>query len=165
MSDYGILFHESDIKLHRKYFAEMVKLWGVQAIYYAPKSTLHYTTYGEIDSNYYEPQKIGVLFNEHPDQKTMKLMGWDYQQDTQVALITVPYDTPHIQVGALFMFPAAVDGGEPRMFRVSKMKTSMIYPSGVTCECVPEYKDNFDKADFSFKNSGVNLLNREEDNI
>jgi len=29
MSDYGILFHENDIKLHRKYFADMVKFWGV----------------------------------------------------------------------------------------------------------------------------------------
>lgn len=165
MSDYGILFHENDIKLHRKYFADMVKFWGVQASYYAPRQGKHYTTYGEIESNYCEPIKIGVLFNEHPDQRTAKKLGWDNELDTSTILVTAPYDTPSIQVGSLFSFPAAVDGGEPRLYRVVRMKTSMILPSGIVCECAPEYKDEYNTADYSFKTSSVNIVGREEDNL
>ena len=165
MEKYGSLFHENDIKLHRKYFAEMVKLWGVLVDYYAPKKNNHRTIYGEVVSSYYEPMRIGVLFNQHPDQKTMKKLGWDNQTDTEAILITVPYDTPNIQVGAKFLFPAAVDGGEPKQYKVTRMRTSMIYPSSIVCECMPEYEDEFKISDFEFAHTGMNVINREQDNI
>ena len=143
----------------------MVKLWGIQADYYAPQEGKHYTTYGEIDSNYCKPIKVGVLFNEHPDQRTAKKLGWDNELDINTILVTAPYDTPSLQVGSMFGFPAAVDGGEARLYRVIRMKTSMVMPSGVICECAPEYKDEYNESDFVFKRSGVNLVNREEDNL
>lgn len=64
---YGSLFHESDIKLHRKWFEEMCHLKGVNVIYRQCRADKHWTTYSEIDSNYYEPQLISCLFNEFPD--------------------------------------------------------------------------------------------------
>ena len=63
------------------------------------------------------------------------------------------------------MFPAAVDGGAPKRYKIARMRTAMIYPSSITCECVPEYVDEFNSSDFEFSHSGVNLVNREEDNI
>lgn len=36
-----------DIKLHRKYFDEMVKLLGIQVIYRAPRKDKHWTNYAE----------------------------------------------------------------------------------------------------------------------
>ena len=74
-SDYGLLLDGKAIKLHRKYFEEMVKLLGIYVIYRAPKPDKHYTTYSEIDSNYQKPEKIGCIFNEHPDQQTLKKLG------------------------------------------------------------------------------------------
>lgn len=165
MEKYGSLFQENSIKLHRKYFAEMVRLWGVLTQYYAPKKNNHRTVYGEMESSYYEPIEVGVLFNQHPDQKTMKKLGWDNQTDTEAILITVPYDLPNIEVGAQFLFPAAIDGGEPKKYKVIRMRTSMIYPSSIVCECMPEYEDDFPSSDFDFAYSGVNVVNREDDNV
>ena len=44
---YGLLLHEKDIKIHRKYFAEMTNLIGIKCIFYAPRPGKHWTTYGE----------------------------------------------------------------------------------------------------------------------
>ena len=54
-NNYGLLLHKSDITLHRKWFKEMAKLLGIKVIYRAPRPDKHYTTYAEIESNYYEP--------------------------------------------------------------------------------------------------------------
>lgn len=58
---YGILL-TPDIKLHRKYFDEMVKMIGINVFYRAPMPGKSYTLYTEIDSNYYEPMEVGVIF-------------------------------------------------------------------------------------------------------
>ena len=44
---YGLLLN-NDIKLHRGYFDEMIRLLGIQVIYRAPLPDKHYTTYAEI---------------------------------------------------------------------------------------------------------------------
>ena len=49
---YGILFQPA-IKLHRQWFKEMVKLQGIYVLYRAPLPDKHYTTYAEIESNFY----------------------------------------------------------------------------------------------------------------
>ena len=41
---YGILLNK-DIKLHRQYFKEMVRLIGIYVLYRAPKKDKTYTTY------------------------------------------------------------------------------------------------------------------------
>ena len=60
---FGSLIHEKDIKLFRKYFDEMVKLHGIQLVFYRPKESKHYTTWGEIKENFEEPQIVGCLFS------------------------------------------------------------------------------------------------------
>ena len=72
---YGLLLN-NDIKLHRGYFDEMIRLLGIQVIYRAPLPDKHYTTYAEIESNYAEPILVGCIFDEHPTQQTLKKMGW-----------------------------------------------------------------------------------------
>lgn len=64
---YGLLLN-SDITLHRQYFKEMTRLIGINVIYRAPRADKHYTTYNEIDSNYYEPILTGCIFEDHPTQ-------------------------------------------------------------------------------------------------
>lgn len=73
--DTGLLLNASNIKLHRQYFSEMVKLIGIQVLYRAPREGKTYNGYGELDTFYYEPIKIGCIFNEHPTQWTMKKLG------------------------------------------------------------------------------------------
>ena len=73
-NDYGLLLNK-DIKLHRQYFKEMVKLLGINCIYKAPRPSKDYDEHGELDSKYYAPEVVGCIFQEHPDQKTLKKQG------------------------------------------------------------------------------------------
>lgn len=151
-----------DIKLHRKYFDEMVKLLGIQVIYRAPRKDKHWTTYSEISSNYKEPLLIGCIFEEHPTQSTMKKRGWVSELQTDSSFIDIAYDTPDIQVGALFIVPSGLDDGKGRLFRCITMQNSMIYPAAITCEIVPEYENTNTLDNKDYQHSSFNLLNEEE---
>lgn len=162
-NNYGALLHESDIKLHRKYFNEMTRLLGIKTIYRAPRPSKSWTTYAEIDSNYYEPIVLGCIFNEHPNQWTMKKLGWVSELQESASIISVPYDTPQLQVGALFIVPSGIDNAKGRLFRVSRISNIMIYPASITCELVPEYENTFSNDAYDFKHNSFNLLNKEGD--
>lgn len=53
----------------------MTKLLGINCIYKAPKQPKDFDSHGDLDAKYYEPMLVGCIFQEHPDQKTMKKMG------------------------------------------------------------------------------------------
>lgn len=161
---YGVLLG-SDLKLFRKYFEELVRLQGIQVIYRAPKPDKHYTTYAEIDSNYYSPKLVGVIFDEYPEQTTLKKMGWASELQESPSIIHVAYDLDNIQQGALFIVPSAIDNSEGRLFRVVEMKTSMIYPASIACKIVPEYVNTFNTSSYDYKHTSLNLLSEEKDNV
>ena len=152
-----------DIKLHRQYFQEMVKLLGIQADYYQVRPGKYYTNYTEIKTTHYEPQKVGCIFTEYPDQKTLRKAGWVAELQQNASIIHIPYDTPGIQRGALFSFPSGIDGTPDRMFRVVNMMVTMIYPASISCEVVPEYENTFEKSSMDYKHNDFNLLNTDED--
>ena len=161
--NYGVLLRDSDIKIHRKYFEEMCKLIGVNVLYYIPKENKHWTTYAEIKTNFYDPILVSCIFEDHPNQYTMKKLGWDSELQENASLISVPYDLEKIQVGAIFIVPSSIDNTKGRVFRVVRMRNSMIYPSSITCELVPEYENTFSSSEFVYKDSSFNLLNDEEE--
>ena len=141
---YGTLL-TPDIRMHRQYFREMVKLLGIRVLYRAPKEyQKKYTNYAEMDANYYEPILIGCIFDEHPTQRTLKKMGWVSELNENSSFIHVDYDLDKLQQGGLFIVPSGLDHGKGRIFRIVRMSTSIVYPASVTCEIVPEYIDDFD---------------------
>lgn len=158
---YGTLI-TPDAKLYRKYFDEMVNLIGIKVLYRSPRKDKHYTTYAEINSNYESPILIGCIFNEYLDQKTLKKMGWISELQPNSSIIHVAYDTPNIQQGCLFIVPSALDNTKGRLFRCVNLTTSMIYPSSIACEIVPEYEDTYQISNNNFEHSSFNLLNIEE---
>lgn len=137
---YGILIQPS-IKLHRQWFREMVKLHGIYVLYRAPKENKHYTTYAEIESNYEKPILVGCIFDQYPTQQTLRKIGWMSELQPDASIIHVDYDLYKLQVGCLFIIPSGLDSAKGRLFRVVSMKTSMVYPSSVVCQIVPEYED------------------------
>lgn len=157
----GILLN-NDIKLHRMYFKEMCSLIGINVIYRAPKKDKHYTTYAEIKSNYQDPILLGCIFDEHPTQQTLKKMGWVSELQENSSIIHIPYDTPDIQQGSLFIIPSGLDDGKGRLFRLIKISNIMVYPASIACEIVPEYETTYEESQNNFDNSSFNLL-REED--
>jgi hypothetical protein len=162
-SQYGLLLNKKDILLQRNYFKEMVGLLGVNVIHRAPRQGKTYTTYSEIDSNYFEPELVGCIFSEHPDQRTMKKLGWNAELDASASIISVPYDLKGLQQGSLFVVPSAFDNSKGRLFRVVEITSIMIYPCSLTCKLVPEFENTFSDNHFYHRNDSFNLLNREED--
>ena len=159
---YGMLLNP-DIKLHRKYFNEMCRLLGIVVIYRALKNGMKWTNYGEVDANYDSPMLVGCIFNEHPDQSTLKKIGWVSELQENASIIHVPYDTPGLQVGCLFIVPSGLDDGKGRLFRCTRMSNIMVYPASIACEIVPEYENTFSKSLKSHKNNSFNLLNGEDE--
>ena len=137
---YGMLL-TPEIKLHRKYFLEMAKLLGIQLIYRAPLPGKTFDEHGDLNANYYPGQVVFGIFQEHPDQKTLKKMGWVAELQENSSIIHVPYDLPNLQVGALFIIPSGLDKAEGRVFRVISMQNIMVYPASIACEIAPEYED------------------------
>ena len=137
---YGMLL-TPEIKLHRKYFLEMAKLLGIQLIYKAPLPGKTFDKHGDLNANYYPGQVVFGIFQEHPDQKTLKKMGWVAELQENSSIIHVPYDLPNLQVGALFIIPSGIDKAEGRVFRVISMQNIMVYPASIACEIAPEYED------------------------
>ena len=138
--DYGRLI-TPEIKLHRQYFKEMVKLLGINCIYRAPLPGKQFDKHGDLDARYYAGEVVGVIFQEHPDQKTLKKMGWVAELQENSSIIHVPYDLPHLEVGALFIIPSGIDQAQGRVFRVISMQNIMVYPASIACEIAPEYED------------------------
>lgn len=159
---YGLLLND-DIKLHRQWFIEMTNLLGINVIYRAPKPDKHYTTYTEIDANYECPKLVGCIFEEHPEQETLKKLGWMSELQEGASIIHVPYDLEHIQRGALFIVPSGIDKAQGRLFRVSKIANIMVYPASISCEIVPEYENTFSGSQLDFKRTSFNLLAEEEE--
>ena len=160
--DTGLLVNVSNIKLHRKYFSEMVKLHGIQVLYRAPRKGKQYNDYGELDTYYYEPIKVGCIFHEYPTQYTMRKLGWNSELSKNNSLIEFPYDLEGLQAGALFIIPSGIDNAQGRVFRVLQMSTNSVCPSSVTCEIGPVFKNDFQKESLDFTTENFNLLVEED---
>ena len=162
---YGLLIQPS-VKLNRQYFKELCKLHGIYVLYRAPLQNKHYTTYAEIDSNFAPPLQVGCLFDQHPDQRTTKKLGWVAELQPDASLIHVDYDLPDLQVGSLFIIPSGLDDGKGRLFKVTQMSTIMIYPASISCVIVPEYEDTLDPATYNdYTECSFNMLNDESQRI
>ena len=142
INDYGTLINK-DIKLHRSWFKQMTKLLGINCIYKAPLSGKMFDSRGDLQANYQPGVVVGCIFQDHPDQKTLKKMGWVAELQEGSSIIHVPYDLKDLQVGALFIIPSGLDNAKGRLFRVTKLTNSIIYPASIMCEIVPEYEDTF----------------------
>lgn len=138
VKDYGILVRD-DIKLHRMWFKQCVALHGINCKYRAPIGK-DYDTYGDLQTGYKPEIIVGCLFEEHPNQKSLKKAGWVAELQEGSSMIHVPYDLPDLQVGALFEVPSGLDTGKGRLFRVISMSNIMIYPASIACEIALEYE-------------------------
>ena len=164
INDYGTLINK-DIKLHRSWFKQMTKLLGINCIYKAPLNGKIFDNRGDLQANYQPGVVVGCIFQDHPDQKTLKKMGWVAELQEGSSIIHVPYDLKDLQVGALFIIPSGIDQAQGRAFRVISMQNIMIYPASIACEIAPEYIDNDEKTltrDFTKSNITV-LVDYEED--
>ena len=158
--DYGLLLNK-DIRLHRNWFLQMTRLIGINVLYRSALPGKTWTRYAEIESNYAEPIVVGCIFDEHPNQRTMKKLGWVSELQEGESLIHLAYDTPNLQVGNLIIIPSGIDTAKGRLFRIIEMENIMVYPASISCKVVPEYEDTYDKALYSHQHNSFNLLNED----
>lgn len=159
--DTGILLNPTNIKLQRGYFKEMVRLLGIQVIYRAPRENKRYDGHGELDSFFYEPLRVGCIFDEHPVEKTMRKLGWNAELAEGSSIIHVPYDLFRLQKGALFIVPSALDDAKGRLFRVNEMSTIAVYPASVACQIAPVWESAFEPSQLEHEDNDFNLLRGE----
>jgi hypothetical protein len=117
----------------------MVKLLGINCKYRAPAPNKTNDSYGDLQTGYMPEVIVGCLFDEHPNQKSMRKAGWVAELQEGSSIIHVPYDLTGLQVGALFEVPSGLDNGKGRLFRVVSMSNIMIYPASIACEIALEY--------------------------
>lgn len=169
-NNYGKLLNQ-DIKLHRTWFKQMTSLIGINCQYKAPivdnLPIKEFDIYGDLKAKYpKEWTTVGVIFQDHPDQKTLKKMGWVAELQEGSSIIHVPYDLEGLQVGCLFNIPSGLDNAKHRLFRVIEIQNLMIYPASIACELAPEY-ETIDEPTLhtNFKNETLPLLkdNEEDD--
>lgn len=158
-SDTGLLLNPNNIKLQRFYFKQMVKLIGIIALFRSPiKSSKEYNGYGELDTYYNMPERVGCIFEEHPVEKTMKKLGWVTEVDTNASVIHVPYDLHGLERGALFIIPSALDNSKGRLFKVIEIGTIAVYPASVACKIAPVWESTYNESELNFKNTNFSLL-------
>ena len=147
-----------DIKIYRQYFEELVRMVGIQVVYYAPRPGKHYTTYTEIKENFQPPEIVGTIFEEHPNQKSMKKMGWISELQDSASVIHVSYNLHDLQKGALFAIPSGLDNASGRLFRVEELQNSIVYPASIACLIVPEYENVLPDSKMDMHDTNFNLL-------
>lgn len=158
--DTGLLYNKNDIELHRGFFEELVMLKGVNVLHRAPlKGAKERDLYGELSDEFYAtPKLVGCLFEEHPDVKTMRKLGWNTERNENKSIIHVPYNL-NVEVGSLFIIPGPLDNTKGRVFQVCELSSIMIYPASLTCELVPYIKSNISKANTNdYTKSNFNIL-------
>jgi len=139
----GLLL-QNDLEIQRYYFNEALEYYGIDADYYQVKEpTTEFTSAGELSSYFYDPVPMRVIFDQVPKVNTLKKLGWvtELNQDSQ-PIIHVPFDTPGIQVGALFRIADPLRPGSGRLFRATKMTTGIIYPVAATLQIVAVVGDS-----------------------
>jgi hypothetical protein len=164
-TNYGLLISK-DIKLHRMWFKQMLALHGINCKYRAPLKNKDYDLYADLQTGYKPEILVGCLFEEHPDQKSLRKAGWVAELQEGSSIIHVPYDLPDLQVGALFDIPSGLDTGKDRTFRVISMSNIMIYPASIACEIALEYEsvDEQRLSTTAYEKENMPLLiDREED--
>lgn len=163
--DTGLLLNKEDLTIFREYFEEMVDLLGIFTLYRSiRKESKQYTLRGELDAVYNPPIRVGCIFQEYTDQKTMRKLGWNVERDSTTPVIHVPYDTPDLESGCIFIIPSHLDGAQGRVFKVLDMHTSTIYPASIACTLGPVLKTDFERSQVQdFKQNNFNLLKEEEE--
>ena len=157
--DTGILLNSHDIKIHRQYFKEMVKLLGIQVLYRPVKEgSKTYNGYGELDALYDAPLLVGCIFEEHPNQKTMRKLGWNSELEESNSIIHLPYDLERLQAGCLVIVPSGLDCSQGRVFKIIKMSSISVYPASIACEIGPVFESTSQGSERDYSSSNFNLL-------
>ena len=128
---------KADALRFRRYFKEVLKLYGIDGSYYQVKDGT-----ARFSALYEQPVPCQMLFDQVPKISTLKKLGWTSELDQNQPIIYVDFDLPGICMGALFSIEDPLRPGKGRLFRVTKLQVDIVYPSSVACQIVAVLGDS-----------------------
>lgn len=159
----GLLL-QNDLEIQRYYFNEALDYYGIDADYYQVKEeTQKFTSAGELSSKYYDPVRVKLIYDQVPKINTLKKLGWvpELNQDSQ-PIIHIPFDTPGIQVGALFRIEDPLRPGTGKIFRTTKLTTGIIYPVAATLQIVAVLGDSPEETTAPYDGNRTIFIDKKE---
>ena len=132
------LISEQEVIYLREQFNETVKQLGVPFIYQYPLGNNLDDFAQPAPDGYSVELEVYGLFDGEPKLKTYRNLGWVVEKgDNPPFLLHIPFDTPHIQKGALFKISGQFTGIEARVFQVTELTTGLVCPDHIVCQIVP----------------------------
>lgn len=147
----GLLTTE-DITMFQEWFKEMVKLRGISVIYRYPVNE-EVSIHSEIKANFSEPINLDIIFEEVPQVKTLKRIGWVSEDPNDKPYIAMlPIDTPYLQTKSRILIPPIGQAIPGRWFEVTSIHSILEYPACYTCTLAPVFESKSEKLDHSETN-------------
>lgn len=149
----GLLTTE-DVTLMQEWFKEMTYLRGISVKYRYPIDELEEVTiHSEIKDQFSELIDLDIIFQEVPEVKTLKRIGWVAEDpEDKPCIAMLPIDTPYLQVKSRILIPPIGQAIPGRWFEVSSIHSILEYPSCYTCTLAPIFETKPDKNDHSETN-------------
>lgn len=141
------LLTQNDTCLFRDWFKEVAKLRGVSVKYCYPVDE-DISIYSEIDPKFTSPIDMDIIFQEVPEVKTLKKIGWTSEDPSdKPAIAQLPFDAPGLKTKARILIPPIGQAIEGRWFEVTSIHSLLEYPDCYTCTLAPVFDTNEPKID------------------
>lgn len=132
------LISEREVDYLRRQFKETVLQLGVLFKYQYPLGNNLDDFAQPAPDGYSKELDVYGIFDGEPKLKTYRNLGWVVEKNDNLPfLIHIPFDTEHIQRGALFKIDGQFTGIEARVFQVTELTTGLVCPDHIVCQIVP----------------------------
>lgn len=132
------LISPREVDYLREQFKETVKQLGVRFTYQYPLGNNVDDFAQPAPDGYSCELEVYGIFDGEPKLKTYRNLGWVVEKNDNLPfLIHIPFDTEHIQKGALFKTAGQLTGIEARIFQVTELTTELVCPDHIVCQIVP----------------------------
>lgn len=156
------LLTQNDANVFQNWFKEMCKLHGISVKYIYPVIE-NVTIYSEIQPEFSEVINLDIIFDENPNVKTLKRIGWVSEDPSdKPAIAHLPMDTPHLQTKARILIPPIGQAIPGRWFEITSIHSQLEYPDSYVVTLAPIFESN--KARSNYEASNYNYIQDERAN-
>lgn len=148
----GLLTNSKDLELFQNWFKENCKLRGIAVKYRYPVIE-DITIHGEIEPKFSDELDLNIVFDQNPNVKTLKRIGWIAENPEDKPYIAMlPIDTPYLQMHARILIPPVGQAIPGRWFEVTSISSILEYPDCYTCTLAPVFENNKKKTNYDVSN-------------
>lgn len=148
----GLLTNTKDLELFRNWFKENCLLRGISVKYRYPV-TEEISIHSEVDAQFSEEIDLNIVFEQNPNIKTLKRIGWISENPNDKPYIAMlPLDTPYLQMHSRIMIPPVGQAIPGRWFEVTAISCILEYPDCYICTLAPVFDTKPKRDDYSETN-------------